>query len=783
MGKVCESIVVDNLKISGMPGDYVFETIRKQQNYYEIELLETWTPYVKDAKYILDVGANLGNHTLYWSKYAGAKTIYSFEPYHINFDLLTENVKNNGLHNVVLVNKAVGAQKGHTTVNQVDEKNYGGTILSQEITEDGDIEITDIDSFCEDMNVTEIDFIKIDTEGYEEKVLAGTLKTIEKCCPDFWVEVNSSTATGVAKFLRDRGYCLVAIKGCNFLFLHPKRHDDISEIPNSEIIGMMVGNLERVNKYYKNYETAKKWHQNSLDKNSRLEKELSEKQKACEQAKEMLSMKEMECRAAEEKYHQQKELLEGVKSLGNQRENLISEYIVWNEQNKQRILELESRAGEMALFLEAERDKWEKQQAVLQKEIGEKQEYIAKLENCTIELNDFKQVVERKEAENQELQICIQQESGQKEKYNIELELCRSELLNTQSILEEKGKENQELLGRLGYETGQKERYVSELENCLAELEKAKQKAEQKAVENQELQGRLGYETGQRERYVSELESCSKTLVEVQQEVKRKIIENQNLRNSLEVETEQKEEYASKLEECSKALLKKRQETEQCHSDMEAIKKSLEKKIEALEITKEALVQESARKEKCVAELQACLKELEDKEQLLEEYKDCQITMTELEQQMEAGKVKQKQLEEIISELQAKIEADKGNQEQLEMSVSELQTRIDADTVKKKQLERIILELKQQIESGNANQKQMKQELCECVAELQEQEAFLSELCQYIRRLETQNRYLTSENAECKRKLSIITDTKWGQFGIKVYHILKKIYKKICGKK
>lgn len=36
--------------------------------FFEKSLLDRWFPYVEDAEVILDIVANIGNHTFYWYK-------------------------------------------------------------------------------------------------------------------------------------------------------------------------------------------------------------------------------------------------------------------------------------------------------------------------------------------------------------------------------------------------------------------------------------------------------------------------------------------------------------------------------------------------------------------------------------------------------------------------------------------------------------------------------------------------------------------------------------------
>ena len=88
MAKI-EKAKLGALEIEGYESDYVFETIRKSGDFYEKGILEKWTPYLKGAKVILDIGANLGNHTLYWATNIPNCKIYSFEPYLPTFTLFS----------------------------------------------------------------------------------------------------------------------------------------------------------------------------------------------------------------------------------------------------------------------------------------------------------------------------------------------------------------------------------------------------------------------------------------------------------------------------------------------------------------------------------------------------------------------------------------------------------------------------------------------------------------------------------------------------------------------
>ena len=64
-------------------------------DYYEGYILNEWTKEIGPVEVVFDIGANIGNHTVYFAKHTEARKIYSFEPFKMNFDRLVENVKDN----------------------------------------------------------------------------------------------------------------------------------------------------------------------------------------------------------------------------------------------------------------------------------------------------------------------------------------------------------------------------------------------------------------------------------------------------------------------------------------------------------------------------------------------------------------------------------------------------------------------------------------------------------------------------------------------------------------
>ena len=112
---------MDGFRINGYEGDYIFSGIQDTGYYYEAETLEKWTPLLGRVRTLLDIGANLGNHTLYWSKYLHPARIVAFEPFLVNYKVLQQNIEENSLSGTVTPEMiAVGEYQGYASVADID---------------------------------------------------------------------------------------------------------------------------------------------------------------------------------------------------------------------------------------------------------------------------------------------------------------------------------------------------------------------------------------------------------------------------------------------------------------------------------------------------------------------------------------------------------------------------------------------------------------------------------------------------------------------------------------
>ncbi len=147
---------------------------------YEPYLVELIQQQVKPGDVAVDIGANIGYHTLLLAKLVGEKgKVYAFEPHPENFSLLKKNVEANGYKNVVVEQKAVADQKGKIKLYLGnDERNTEHSIVRNRDTTEQYFEVDSVilDDYFKDKSV---DFIKMDIEGAEHYAVLGMQKLLK----------------------------------------------------------------------------------------------------------------------------------------------------------------------------------------------------------------------------------------------------------------------------------------------------------------------------------------------------------------------------------------------------------------------------------------------------------------------------------------------------------------------------------------------------------------------------------------------------------------------------
>ena len=160
--------------------------------------------YLPNDPVIIDIGANIGNHSVYFGAICKAKKIYSFEPIKDTYGILRRNIELNGLESIVEVfNIAIGRDNTFGSVKLYDKLNTGLSQVSEE--EGGDIEIRSLDSF----DISDVDFIKIDVEGFELNAIQGAKGILISNNPIVFIEIWEENFEAVNTELNECGYYII----------------------------------------------------------------------------------------------------------------------------------------------------------------------------------------------------------------------------------------------------------------------------------------------------------------------------------------------------------------------------------------------------------------------------------------------------------------------------------------------------------------------------------------------------------------------------------------------
>jgi FkbM family methyltransferase len=136
---------------------------------------------------VLDIGANIGAHTLYFARaVAPGGAVIAYEPQRVIHQMLCANLALNGVTNVRALLAGAGRERGIAQVPVLDyaaANNFGGISLGMGGPSEP-VEIVPVDA----LGVQRCDLLKIDVEGMEDEVLAGATETIARFRPVLYVE-------------------------------------------------------------------------------------------------------------------------------------------------------------------------------------------------------------------------------------------------------------------------------------------------------------------------------------------------------------------------------------------------------------------------------------------------------------------------------------------------------------------------------------------------------------------------------------------------------------------
>lgn len=166
---------------------------------------------------VLDVGANIGQSAIDFSREFPQAEIYCFEPVESTYREL--EAATHSLPRVHTFNVGMGKESGEAVIHVSAESTFSSIKVSLPEDHTESIQLETIADFATSHGLTTIDFLKIDTEGYDLEVLAGAIPYLEQqkvhfifaeCQPSAHSE-RFVSLSALEEFLNGFGYRLFGI--------------------------------------------------------------------------------------------------------------------------------------------------------------------------------------------------------------------------------------------------------------------------------------------------------------------------------------------------------------------------------------------------------------------------------------------------------------------------------------------------------------------------------------------------------------------------------------------
>ncbi len=216
--------VEDRALFSFRDNEYVFHITNKndvvqKQHYlgklYKQHELELLGQYVSDGQTIVDVGANIGNHTIFFAKSFPHSTVIPIEPSPAAIKILEANITASDCANIDtrFLGEGVSSSAGPALLQRGSANNLGNARITREMRY-ADLNEQDRNWFQEIrlskgddlLCATNVGFIKIDVAGHELEVLRGLGKTIQRCRPTISVTIEDHDLESFHRWMMEASY-------------------------------------------------------------------------------------------------------------------------------------------------------------------------------------------------------------------------------------------------------------------------------------------------------------------------------------------------------------------------------------------------------------------------------------------------------------------------------------------------------------------------------------------------------------------------------------------------
>jgi FkbM family methyltransferase len=181
-----EADTLVRLHLPFAPRDDIQRVILRSGGFYEAKQLADMRPLIRPGAVVVDIGANIGNHSVYFALICGAARVHAFEPLRVASGILRRNLALNGIEDRVTVHElALGAASGTAELLRYPAHNIGAAAL--DARQPGAYPVAPLDS----VGLERVDFVKMDVEGGFVAAIEGAAATLTRFRPPVWIELRA----------------------------------------------------------------------------------------------------------------------------------------------------------------------------------------------------------------------------------------------------------------------------------------------------------------------------------------------------------------------------------------------------------------------------------------------------------------------------------------------------------------------------------------------------------------------------------------------------------------
>lgn len=194
-------------------------TCYTENGLFESRLIEWCKQYCKKDQVMLDIGAHTGSYALSLAPYC--EKVYAFEPQKMTYYALCGGVALSNTNNIECLNIGLGSkeQVGNMTLNIVSNDGGGSSVHNENsnVLATEQIRIDALDN----LNLSNISFIKMDVEDNEQYVLDGARETLKNSnYPPILFECNDQAKhQRLFDIIEEMTYSIITINGVQNMYL------------------------------------------------------------------------------------------------------------------------------------------------------------------------------------------------------------------------------------------------------------------------------------------------------------------------------------------------------------------------------------------------------------------------------------------------------------------------------------------------------------------------------------------------------------------------------------